>query len=74
MVGVPAEFKHVKQYLGAYDWFGGANSSLGVKHERVPGVSHHLNPGFPYHMSVAPLLNGGAGALRRGSCRSLRSR
>ena len=61
MVGVPAEFKHVKQYLGAYDWFGGANSSLGVMHERVPGVSHHLNPGFPYHMSVAPLLNGGAG-------------
>jgi len=52
VVGVPAEFKHVKQYLGAYDWFGGANSSLGVTHERVPGVSHHLNPGFPYHMSV----------------------
>ena len=23
VVGVPAEFKHVKQYLGAYDWFGG---------------------------------------------------
>ena len=62
VVGVPAEFKHVKQYLGAYDWFGGANSSLGVTHERVPGVSHHLNPGFPYHMRVAPLLNGGAGA------------
>lgn len=61
VVGVPAEFKHVKQYLGAYDWFGGANSSLGVKHERVPGVSHHLNPGFPYHMDVAPLLNGSAG-------------
>jgi hypothetical protein len=63
VVGVPAAFKHVKQYLGAYDWFGGANSSLGVMHERVPGVSHHLNPGFPYHMSVAPLLNGGAGGL-----------
>ena len=41
----------------------GANSSLGVTHERVPGVSHHLNPGFPYHMRVAPLLNGGAGGL-----------
>ena len=63
VVGVPSEFKHVKQYLGAYDWFGGANSSLGVTHERVPGVSHHLNPGFPYHMRVAPLLNGGAGGL-----------
>ena len=61
VVGVPAEFKHVKQYLGAYDWFGGANSSLGVKHERVQGASHHLNPGFPYHMDVAPLLNGSAG-------------
>ena len=63
VVGVPSEFKDVKQYLGAYDWFGGANSSLGVTHERVPGVSHHLNPGFPYHMRVAPLLNGGAGGL-----------
>jgi hypothetical protein len=60
VVGVPAEFSHVKQYLGAYDWFGGANSSLGVKHERVQGASHHLNPGFPYHMDVAPLLNGSA--------------
>jgi hypothetical protein len=60
VVGLPAQFKAVKQYLGAYDWFGGANSSLGVVHERIPGVSHHLNPSFPYHMSVAPLLNGGA--------------
>jgi hypothetical protein len=60
VVGLPAVFKNVKQYLGALDWFGGANSSLGVTHERVPGVSHHLNPGFPYHMSVAALLNGGA--------------
>jgi hypothetical protein len=63
VVGLPPAFKKVKQYLGAYDWFGGANSSLGVVHERVPGVSHHLNPGFPYHMSVASLLNGGAGGL-----------
>jgi hypothetical protein len=60
VVGVPAQFKAVKQYLGAYDWFGGANSSLGVVHERVPGASHHLNPSFPYHMSVASLLNGAA--------------
>jgi hypothetical protein len=60
VVGLPAQFKAVKQYLGAYDWFGGANSSLGVVHERIPGVSHHLNPSFPYHMSVASLLNGGA--------------
>lgn len=58
VVGVPASFSHVRQFLGAYDWFGGANSSLGVKHERVPGASHHLNPGFPYHMSLAQLLNG----------------
>jgi hypothetical protein len=63
VVGLPPAFKKVKQYLGAYDWFGGANSSLGVVHERVPGVSHHLNPGFPYHMSEASLLNGGAGGL-----------
>jgi hypothetical protein len=59
VVELPAAFKNVKQYLGTLDWFGSANSSLGVKHERVPGAGHHLNPGFPYHMSVASLLNGG---------------
>jgi hypothetical protein len=68
VVGLPPAFKKVKQYLGALDWFGGANSSLGVKHERVPDAGHHLNPGLPYHMSVAALLNGGSGlrpSLRR---------
>jgi hypothetical protein len=60
VVGLPPAFKKVKQYLGALDWFGGANSSLGVMHERVPGAGHHLNTGVPYHMSVAALLNGGA--------------
>jgi hypothetical protein len=59
LVGLPPAFKKVKQYLGALDWFGGANSSLGVMHERVVGAGHHLNPGLPYHMSVAALLNGG---------------
>jgi hypothetical protein len=63
VVGLPSAFNNVKQYLGALDWFGGANSSLGVMHERIPGVSHHLNPGFPYHMSVAALLNGGNGSV-----------
>ncbi|HET7852697.1 MAG TPA: hypothetical protein VFK91_08130 [Methyloceanibacter sp.] len=61
VVGLPPAFKKVKQYLGALDWFGGANSSLGVKHERVPEAGHHLNTGLPYHMSVASLLNGGSG-------------
>ena len=64
VVGVPAEFKHVKQYLGAYDWFGGANSSLGMKHERVPG-------GEPSSQSWLPLsYEGGAAAewRRWGSC------
>jgi hypothetical protein len=63
VVGLPAAFKNVRQYLGALDWFGGANSSLGVVHERLPGVSHHLNPGFPYHMNIAALF--GAGAATR---------
>ncbi len=63
VVGLPPAFKRVKQYLGALDWFGRANSSLGVAHERVPGAGHHLNPGFPYSMRVAPLLNGGAPRL-----------
>jgi hypothetical protein len=61
VVGLPPAFKKVKQYLGALDWFGGANSSLGVMHERVPQAGHHLNTGLPYHMSVASLLNGGSG-------------
>jgi hypothetical protein len=60
VVGLPPTFKKVKQYLGALDWFGRANSSLGVMHERVPEAGHHLNSRFPYHMSVAALLNGGA--------------
>jgi hypothetical protein len=60
VVGLPPAFKKVKQYLGALDWFGGANSSLGVMHERVPEAGHHLNTGVPYHMNVAALLNGGA--------------
>src|SRR5262245_21059222 len=60
VVGLPPAFKKVKQYLGALDWFGGANSSLRVMHERVPGAGHHLNPGLPFHMSVATLLKGGA--------------
>jgi len=60
VVGLPPTFKKVKQYLGALDWFGRANSSLGVMHEPVPEAGHHLNPGIPYHMSVAALLNGGA--------------
>jgi hypothetical protein len=60
VVGLPPAFKKVKQYLGAIDWFGGANSSLGVMHERVPEAGHHLNTGVPYHMNVAALLNGGA--------------
>jgi hypothetical protein len=58
VVGPPAAFKNVKQYLGALDWFGSVNSSLAVRHERVPDAGHHLNPGFPYSMSVASLLNG----------------
>ena len=62
VVGLPLAFKKVKQHLGALDWFGRANSSLGVMHERVPEAGHHLNPGVPYHMSVAALLNGGRSA------------
>jgi hypothetical protein len=61
VVGLPPAFKKVKQYLGALDWFGGANSSLGITHERVPEAGHHLNPILPYHMSVASLLNGVSG-------------
>jgi hypothetical protein len=61
VVGLPPAFKKAKQYLGALDWFGGANSSLGVMHERVPEAGHHLNPGLPYHLSVAAVLNGGSG-------------
>jgi hypothetical protein len=47
VVELPAQFKAVKQYLGAFDWLGRANSTHGVEHERVPGARHHLNPSFP---------------------------
>jgi hypothetical protein len=63
VVGLPPAFKNVKQYLGAFDWFGRANSRLGVEHERVPEAGHHFNPGFPGSMSVAALLKGGAQRL-----------
>ena len=59
VVDLPTQFKSVKQYLGTLDWFGTANSNLGVTHERVPGAGHHLNQGLLYHMSVTSLLNGG---------------
>ena len=59
VVDLPTQFKSVKQYLGTLDWFGTANSNLGVTHERVPGAGHHLNQSLLYHMSVTSLLNGG---------------
>ncbi|MGB6768055.1 MAG: hypothetical protein WBE50_08180 [Methyloceanibacter sp.] len=59
VVDLPTQFKSVKQYLGTLDWFGTANSNLGVMHERVPGAGHHLNQSLLYHMSVTSLLNGG---------------
>ena len=52
VVDLPTQFKSVKQYLGTLDWFGTANSNLGVMHERVPGAGHHLNQSLLYHMSV----------------------
>ncbi|MGB3021628.1 MAG: hypothetical protein WBB50_05850 [Methyloceanibacter sp.] len=56
VVEMPPEFKQVKQYLGALDWFGSVNSKLSVTHERVPDASHHLNQRLPYHLDVASLV------------------
>ena len=70
VVGVPAEFMHVKQYLGAYDWFGGANSSLGVVHERVPGLSYYLRSWLPLSYERCPAVEWGRRTLH-GSWRSL---
>lgn len=69
VVELPAAFKNVKQYLGALDWFGSANSSLGVTHELVPGTGHHLNPGFPYHMGAASLLKRRSAVVAQASYR-----
>ena len=64
VVGLPPAFKKVKQYLGALDWFGRANSSLGVMHERVPEAGHHLN-------SQIPVSHERRGALERGAAQRL---
>ena len=56
VISPPPEFRNVKQYLGALDWFGGMNSSLSVPHVRIEGAWHHLNRRMPYHMDAVAVL------------------
>jgi hypothetical protein len=66
VVGISERFRHVHQYLGALDWFGGFNSCLDRPYVKVEGAWHHLNTQVPYHLDVGSVLRTfhGAGAGR----------
>jgi hypothetical protein len=56
VVSPPRQFRHVKQYLGKLDWFGGINSSLSVPHILVDGSWHHLNRKTPCHLDAVAVM------------------
>lgn len=58
IVDFPNRFRKTRQFLGAYDWFGGLNSRLDLPHVRVPEAWHHLNTRLPFHLSVERVLEG----------------
>ncbi len=53
---MPEEMRAVRQFLGAFDWFGRVNSSPRASFEAVSGAMHHLNPGLPFHLDAAACL------------------
>jgi hypothetical protein len=53
---LPPRFRHVHQFIGEIDWFGGMNSRLQVPHTRIPNAWHHLNTALPFHLPVAQVL------------------
>ncbi|SDZ13221.1 hypothetical protein SAMN05660209_04774 [Geodermatophilus africanus] len=56
VVDVPDQFKHVHQFLGSLDWFGGLNSRRSTPRSPVPGAWHHLNRRLPYHLDAVQAL------------------
>ena len=56
VVDVPDQFKHVHQFLGSLDWFGGLNSRRSTPRSPVPGAWHHLNRRLPYHLDAVKAL------------------
>ncbi len=57
VVALPPQFRRVRQYLGALDWFGGMNSRLHLPHQRLAGAWHHLNRKLPYHLDAVSVLS-----------------
>lgn len=53
---LPPRFRHVHQFIGEIDWFGGMNSRLQVPHTRIPNAWHHLNTALPFHLPVEAVL------------------
>lgn len=56
VVGFPAGYTNVKQYLGTLDWFGGMNSVPGNDYVSIPNAWHHVNTSFPFHMNMQEVL------------------
>ncbi|MBP1852577.1 cell envelope biogenesis protein OmpA [Rhizobium halophytocola] len=54
---LPAEFHHVTNVMGGYDWYGEMNSHPGQGTEmRVPMAGHSTNASFPGALRVTTLL------------------
>ncbi|MGK5114749.1 hypothetical protein [Geodermatophilus sp. CPCC 205506] len=56
VVDFPDQFKHVKQFMGSRDWFGGLNSRRGLERSVVPKAWHHLNRKLPHHLDAVAVL------------------
>lgn len=57
VVAFPHGLYGVRQYLGAFDWFGGLNSRASTPYFEVPGAWHHLNTAVPFHMNLTAVLS-----------------
>lgn len=58
VVSLPDKLTHVRQYLGAIDWFGGLNSIPGIPFTRIPNAWHHVNTDLPCHIDLRRVLDG----------------
>jgi hypothetical protein len=56
VVHAPSQFRHVHQFLGRLDWFGGLNSRPTVPYTPVDGAWHHLNRTKAYHLDVVSVM------------------
>ena len=57
VVDLPVTESQARQYLGAYDWLGAANSRLDLDHQIIPASGHHLNPQLPFALNLPEVLH-----------------